>query len=319
MSTTGMEDVPHLGWIKTHKKDAEGKTYSFLFKSKVEEISDEERANKMAAALSAIPAIHLPEPAAYDAKNLIAFIPINDLHAGGYAWSPETGYGNWDIDTATSRLTTWVGELINELPLVDECILFFNGDTLHTNGKLPITPANAHILDSDSRFYNAVDQTAAAIMVAIDLAAQRFNRVRVVIKRGNHDEDSHVTLKMAAKYRYLNTPNVIVDEDPSPYWVHPFGNVLLFGHHGDRVAPKDLVMKLAADHRKEWGQSKHCVVWTAHKHQREMKTFYGATWEQASCLTEPDAYGAYWGSHAMLQAVVYDKDRGEIKRFTVQS
>jgi len=160
--------------------------------------------------------------------------------------------------------------------------------------------------------------TAAAMVVVGDLAAQKHRAVRIVVKRGNHDEDSYIALLMAMKYRYRDMPHVTVEEDPSPYWAHKWGNNFWFGHHGDRVKPADLVMKMAADFPRDWGDADHRVVFTAHKHQREMRTFHGATWEQASCITDPDAYGAYWGNHAQLQAIIYDIEKGETERYTVK-
>jgi len=317
MQASGLVNPPNGGWVKTHEKDEHGRTYSWYVRP--EQAQGEDPAERVVGIMRDIPAVRLPAPQkAGGGPRLKSIIPINDLHAGSYAVAEETGYGDWDIHKATARLKDWIGTLILRMPVVEECILFYNGDTLHTNGRIPMTgtEGTSHVLDSDSRFFKVVDMTAAAMVVVADLAAQKHQHVRIVIKRGNHDEDSYLALLMAMKYRYRDQKNVTVEEDPSPYWAHQWGNNFWFGHHGDKVKPQDLVMKMASDFREEWGQSEHCVVFTAHKHEREMKTFRGAVWEQASCLTNPDAYGAYWGNQALAQAIVYDYEKGETDRFT---
>ena len=318
MAALGMRDVPLGGWVKSTTPDANGRTYSFRVNTQ-KDTSASDRMDLIERAKT-VPPVILPKPALtqHAGKHLKGFIPLNDLHAGAYAWAPETGYADWDINMAVERLTGWVGNLVHRMPVVEECILFFNGDTLHANGQDGMTPHSKHILDTDGRHFKVADMTATAIITTIDLAAQKHNRVRVVIKRGNHDEDSYLALLLACKWRYIDQDNVTVEEDPSPFWAHQFGKVMLFGHHGDRVKPADLVMKMAADHPVMWGDTRHRVVWTAHKHQKEMKTFRGATWEQASCLTDPDAYGAYYGNNAQAQAVIYHAFEGETERFTVR-
>lgn len=317
MDAVGLETVPSGGWIKTNEPDDQGRTYSWYVRPEQRDLT-RDKAAEMVEIVSSIPAVKLPESFDSTARcDCLGFIPLNDLHAGAHAWARETGYEDWDLDIAIKRLKDWVGKLVARMPMCEEVVLFYNGDTLHTNGEIPLTPASGNMLDKDGRNFKVVDMTAAAIVVTADLAAQRHQHVRVVIKRGNHDEDSYLALLMAAKYRYREQPSVTVEEDPSPYWLFSWGKVMLFGHHGDRVKPQSLVMKMAADHPDEWGASRHRVVWTAHRHHREVKQFMGATWEQASCLTAPDAHGAAWGSHAMAQAVIYDKERGEIERYTV--
>jgi hypothetical protein len=319
MDAAGMSTVPHSGWIKTSTPDDDGRTYSWYVKTDQPGADLTAKAEEMAALMADIPAVNLDRPMRSPLSHeRLGLIPLNDLHAGAHAWAKETGYDDWDLKLAVERLKSWVGSLVARMPVCDEVILFYNGDTLHTNGEVPLTPASGHMLDKDGRNHKIVNMVATAIVATIDMAAQKHVTVRVVIKRGNHDEDSYLALLMAVKWRYRDVEHVTVDEDPSPYWVYVWGSVMLFGHHGDRQKPEALIMKMAADHADEWGRTKHRAVWTGDKHHRASKQFMGAMWEQASCLTAPDAYGASWGSHAQAQAVIYHKDHGEIERFTVR-
>lgn len=317
MAALGLETTPAGGWVKNSKPDDDGRTYSFYVRP---ERQTESLVDTIATAVEAIPAVVLPEPPRKPVyqTDLLGFLPLNDLHAGMKAWGKETGYEDWDLRKAIDRLVKWVGNLLNRMPACEECVLFYNGDTLHANGNEPLTPASKHILDVDTRHFHVVDCVTAAIIATVDMAAQRHRRVRLVIKRGNHDEDAYLALLMAAKWRYRDTPNVIVEEDPCAYWAYEFGLVAVFGHHCDRIKHAELVMKFAADHPEVWGRTRYRYIWTAHLHDKAVQTFHGATCERASCITAPDAYGARWGDHAQALAVIYHRTKGELERHVVR-
>lgn len=320
MDTLGFTGQPHSGWVKSQEPDENGNLYSYYFKGD----GDEEPVDlieQMAEVFKSIPAVELPPRSAVvsdsGAAGRLGFIPLNDLHGGMYAWGDETGYGDWDLNLAVERLQSWAGELLDRMPVCEECILFFNGDTLHRNGNDPFTPASKNVLDGDSRQYKVVDMVAAAIIAVTDMAAQKHIRVQLVIKPGNHDPDSYLALVQAAKWRYMGT-TVEVDQDPCPYWFYLWGNLLLLGHHGDKRKPDKVLTKLVSDHRDLYGVARHCTLWIAHLHDYMAMTHELGRIERASCLTEPDSYGADWGDSAQAQAIIYDKERGERERITVR-
>lgn len=318
MQAVGAEDAPRLTWIKTKlPSDQGGTSYSVLMKTP--DPTEEQRLDRIRNTFMDVPPVKFKHQEVQSfSKLMTGFIPLNDLHSGSYAWAQETGYKDWDLDKTMERLSTWTSRLYRRMPICRECILYFNGDTLHANDGKGMTPYSGNILDTDTRHAKVVDLTTACIIAAIDTALQHHARVRVVIKRGNHDPEAYLALLMGVKWRYFEQENVIVEENPSPYWAYQFGRVFLFGHHGDRVKPEMLAMKMAADHPVAWAQSEHRYIWTAHLHQRAMDTFPGVTWERASCITAPDAHGAAWGDNSMAQAIVYHDDEGEIERFTVK-
>jgi len=322
METLGMDGQPYQGWIKSQKPDKYGNTYSFYVLNKEQEKTEEERMDAIAARFTETPPTLFKPPRLLLTNRVRkAFISINDLHSGALAWGAETGYGDWDLQIAMKRLHDWLCELFAHIKAagVQEIILYYNGDTLHANGGIPMTATHGtgHILDVDSRHFKVVDVTGEQIIQTTDIAAQIAN-VRLVIKRGNHDGDSYLALLQGAKWRYHNQPNVIVEMKPGAYWAHIFGKVALFGHHGDKIKPEVLIMKFLQKHRKAIADVNHIVMWTGDKHHRKLEQFPGVIWEQASNWSEPDEYGSKWGSNAMAQAVIYDELEGEIDRFTVK-
>ena len=323
MDTLGFTGQPHSGWIKSQEPDDEGRTYSYYFLNKEdEEETTQNRLDRIAETFKETPPIMFVPPKVDFKRVKKAFISINDLHSGALAWGAETGYGDWDLNIAMMRLRQWMTQLLAHVSKagVSEIILYYNGDTLHANGNVPMTSTHGsdHILDVDSRHFKVVDRTGEEIVYTTDLAAQIAN-VRLVIKRGNHDGDAYLSLLQGAKWRYHNQPNVTVEMNPNAYWAHIFGKVALFGHHGDKIKPTTLVMKFLEHYRKDLAKVDHIVVWTGDKHHRKVEQFPGVMWEQASNWSEPDTYGAAWGNQAMAQAVIYDEIEGEVSRFTVKA
>lgn len=323
METLGFTGQPHSGWIKSQEPDKNGNTYSYYFLNREEQQSEDEKLEKIASLFTGTsPILFKPPALVLTPRVKKAFVSINDLHSGALAWGKETGYGDWDLDIAMTRLTVWLTRLFEHIKdeQVQEIILYYNGDTLHANGQVPMTstPGTDHILDTDSRHFKVVDITGENIIQTTDLAAQIAN-VRLVIKRGNHDGDSYLALLQGAKWRYHNQPNVTVEMDPNAYWAHIFGKVALFGHHGDKIKPDRLIMQFLQRYRKEIANVEHVTVWTGDKHHRKVEQFPGVIWEQASNWSEPDLYGSNWGNQAMAQAVIYDEFEGEVSRFTVKA
>lgn len=320
MDTLGFDGVPDGGWVKSQTPDKHGRTYSFRFsKEKEDEESKIQRIADMFSSTS--PILFTPPPLLLTKRVKKAFISINDLHSGALAWGKETGYGDWDLEIAMSRLHQWLCRLFAHVEKegVQEIILYYNGDVLHANGQVPMTATHGsdHILDVDSRHFKVVDVTGEQIIHTTDIAAQIAD-VRLVIKRGNHDGDSYLALLQGAKWRYSNQPNVTVEMDPNSYWAHIFGKVALFGHHGDKIKPDRLIMQFLQRYRKDIADVEHITVWTGDKHHRKVEQFPGVMWEQASNWSEPDLYGSAFGETAMAQAVIYDEIEGEVSRFTVK-
>ena len=226
MEALGFDGHPDGGWIKSQTPDKHGRTYSFRFTRDNRE-EEEDKMQKIADLFTQTPPTLFTPPEPQNNERVKkAFVSINDLHSGALAWGLETGYGDWDLDIAMNRLTDWLCRLFDHIQKegVDEIILYYNGDTLHANGKVPMTATHGsdHILDVDSRHFKVVDVTGEQIIHTTDIAAQIAD-VRLVIKRGNHDGDSYLSLLQGAKWRYHNQENVTVEMNPNAYWAHIVG------------------------------------------------------------------------------------------------
>jgi len=268
--------------------------------------------------LSDLPAaapIRAPEETS---SSLIALLPVADLHVGMMAWGQETGE-DWNTRKAADRLVKWIGEVVSAIPICSEIVVLFNGDTIHANDQKNVTPANKHTLDVDTRHLKTLDMALQAIVTSIDLARQHADKVRVVIKPGNHDPEGYMALLVGVRAHYRQEPRVEVEAGATEFWAFRFGRVMLMSHHGHRAKPQELVLGLAHEFAAMWGQTEYRYLWTGHLHHLKSADIGGVQWEQSRAVTARDAFAAShpYPARSELQGIVYHCDRGEIMRVRV--
>ena len=103
--------------------------------------------------------------------------------------------------------------------------------------------------------------------------------------------------------------------------MHEFGKVLLAAHHGDKAKADRLVHFLADQFAEMWGRTKHRFLFTGHLHHHKAQDIGGVQWEQLRAVTPRDAFAfsnAYT-ARAQLQAITFDRNRGEVSRVKVNA
>lgn len=295
--------------------NAAGEIAAQWVKTKADEPSLEEIAERLKAALSDLPAIPTIPPPVHTDSDLLTIYPVADAHIGMRAWSREVGE-SYDTDIAVTRLRSWLGQLIASSPASKEAVILDAGDLMHMDDGTNQTPASKHILDVDGRYFRTLDMTIEALADATELALAKHDLVHVVIIAGNHNPHSFMAVLFALAERFRNNPRVVVRKDPREFWVHRFGDCLLAAHHGDKAKPERLVMFLADEYAGEWGETKHRFLWTGHLHHHKSADIGGVRWEQLRAMTARDAY-AYthaFTARSQLQAVTLHRRAGEIQR-----
>ena len=265
-----------------------------------------------------LPPAQLSEAPQDTSDDLLALIPVADMHSGMMAWAAEAGE-DYSTKIATERLVDWAGQIVSTLPRCRETVILFNGDTLHANDASNVTPRGKHALDTDTRHFRTLELTVDAICITANTALLRNGYVRIVILPGNHDPEAYMALLLALHAYYRNDPRVTVEKGPSDFWAYLFGRVLLMAHHGHRAKPKDLVLSMAAEFAEMWGRSKRRYLWTGHMHHHKSDDIGGVHWEQSRAVAARDAHSAShpYPAHSELQGIVYHRYRGEIMRVRV--
>jgi hypothetical protein len=247
--------------------------------------------------------------------NLVVF---TDYHMGMLAWHKEGG-DDWDLKIAESLLLTSFVHMVESAPKAASCVVSIQGDFLHSDGLLPVTPAHKHVLDTDGRFSKIVASAIRVLRRLIDHALVKHERVHLVICEGNHDESSSVWLRQMFAALYEAEPRMTVNDSELPFYVHQHGETMLAFHHGHKVSNEQLPMLFAAQYPKLWGATTKRYCHTGHRHHVDEKEYAGMIVTQHPTLTARDAHSARggWISGRAATAITYHERFGQVGRTIV--
>jgi hypothetical protein len=317
MDAVGTGLVPSLAWIKT-KATADAPGYSVMLRPAAE--PPEATADRIKAALADLDTIKpVPAPTYTDA-DLCTLYPIADVHVGMRAWAKEVGE-DYDTDIASERLKSWIGQCVAASPASHTAIVLDVGDLTHADDQTALTPKSKHSLDVDTRHFRTLDMTVQAMAVCVELALSKHQRVIVRILPGNHNINSYMAIMFALAERFRDNDRVSVQKVPGEFFVYEFGKVMLAAHHGDKAKAERMVHFLADQFAEIWGRTKHRFLFTGHLHHHKSQDIGGVQWEQLRAMTARDAYAVShaYSARAQLQAITFDRNRGEISRVKVNA
>jgi hypothetical protein len=243
---------------------------------------------------------------------------LTDCHLGALAWHKEGG-ADWDVKIAERVLVAAFEQMVNSAPAANTGLIAQLGDFLHSDGMLPVTPTNGHILDQDGRFSKIVAAALRVLRRIVDFALQKHERVVVLMAEGNHDLASSIWLRALFKALYENEPRVTVIESELPYYVHQHGETLIAFHHGHMKRNDALPIFFAAQFPKVWGATTKRYAHTGHRHHVEEKEHSGMTVIQHPTIAARDAYAARggWLSERAAVAITYHSRFGQVARTIV--
>lgn len=250
-----------------------------------------------------------------DLCNLYTF---TDYHLGMFAWHQEGGE-DWDLSIAERTLTSAMAAMVRQSPRAHTAIINVQGDFLHTDGKLPLTPASKHVLDADTRFPKLRKSAIRLIRGMIAEALASHAAVHVIIAEGNHDEESAGWLTDAMAVFYENEPRLSVNDSQLPFYVFEWGETMIGVHHGHKVKNEALPLLFAAQFPEAWGRTKRREIHCGHRHHRDEKEYNGVTVVQHPTLAARDAYAARggWIADRAAWAITYHKKFGGVGRVAI--
>lgn len=263
-------------------------------------------------------AVPVPPPATA-IGTLLNLIPLNDIHVGMFAWARETAL-NWDLKISENTIGTAVVDLIERAPAADTAVILGGGDLTHADNNDNETARSGNKLDVDGRHQKIVETACRLVVLAIDIALRRHNQVIVRVLRGNHDDETAVSIAWFLHAWYRNEPRVIIDLDQSLFWEFVWGKVMLAATHGHEAKITDLPGIMAAYWPADWGNTLFRYAHGFHVHHksggRTSDTLNSVVWETHEAPIPPDGwhYGAGFASPRSLQCITYDADRGEVGR-----
>lgn len=243
---------------------------------------------------------------------------LTDCHVGMRSWPPETGQ-KWDLAIAERVLIGAFSYAIKASPNAESCVVNQLGDFIHFDSLLPLTPTDAHVLDSDGRYGKVIRVATRILRFVIDLALQKHKRVVVLMAEGNHDMASSVWLRHLFSLLYENEPRVDVIDSELPYYVHQHGETMLAFHHGHLSTKDKLPLLFAAQFPKVWGETKKRYCHVGHMHHLDEKEHPGMTVIQHPTIAARDSYASRRGYYAEREifTVTYHSKYGQVARTNV--
>jgi transposase-like protein len=302
---------------KTSLLDAEGR----IITQHVMERADSKKADLLGAITAAladhVPAAPLPAPP-HTRADIITVYPVADLHLGLYAWARETG-ASYDVEIAAGLLRSAVQNLVGRAAPSEAAIILDLGDYFHTDSSRNQTARSANPLDVDTRYARVLRIGYELVVDAIELALQKHERVIYRKLPGNHDDETSLMLAISIAAHFRNEPRVEVDTDPSRFFVHRFGKVLIGATHGDMLKMADFGGFMATNWAKDWGATEFRYGFTGHIHHDRARVANGVKVESFNTLAAKDAWHAGMGftSPRTAVAITLHRDHGETDRLTV--
>lgn len=260
------------------------------------------------------------EPVPVPASSLdsqLTLYPLADWHIGMFAWGRETA-ANWDLKIAEQVIGGAVRELVQQAPRSSTAIVLGGGDLIHSDSQENRTARSGHALDVDGRYPKVVQAAARLLVSLIEATLARHDRVIVRILKGNHDEHASVAVAYFLLAWFRNEPRVTVEDDPSLYFHHRFGKVLLAATHGHAARGPQMPEIMSHRYARDWGETLFRYAHTFHLHHKRMMATEGGgvVVETHQAPIPPDAwhFGSGFLSGRSLQAITYHRDYGEIGR-----
>ncbi|TCR69672.1 hypothetical protein [Bosea sp. BK604] len=250
-------------------------------------------------------------------EDLLTLYPLADWHIGMFAWGRETSV-NWDLRIAERVLGAAAADLVEQAPRSRHAILLGGGDLIHSDNQSNRTARSGHQLDVDGRYPKVVMVAARLLVAMADAMLARHELVTIRILKGNHDEHASVAVAYFLLAWFRNEPRVTVDVDPSLFFLHRFGKVMLAGTHGHETRPHQMPELMAQRWPSIWGETLFRYGHTFHLHHKRLLGGEGGgvTVETHQAPIPPDAW--HWGagflSGRSMQAITYHKDYGEFGR-----
>lgn len=250
--------------------------------------------------------------------HLLTLYTFTDYHVGMLAWHREGG-ADWDVKIAEDLGTRAMQAMVAGAPAADTAVVNIQGDFLHWDGLLAVTPTHGHVLDADSRFGRVVDVAIRLIRRLVALALTKHQNVILMIVEGNHDLASSLWLRKLFAALYEVEPRVTVHDSELPYYAIEWGQTMLGFHHGHLKKNEALPALFAAQFRPMWGRCPKVYIHVGHRHHKDEKEHPGCFVIQHPTLAARDAHAARggWWSERAIKAITYHREFGEAGTLTV--
>ncbi len=256
-------------------------------------------------------------PSGYN-DDLCALYVLSDYHIGMFAHIEEGG-ADWNLKISEDHLKKWATTAVQLAPAAHTAVFLQNGDFLHFDGMMPVTPQSRHVLDADSRFQKIVHVAIKGIRFAVQRMLEKHQHVHLILSDGNHDQASSCWLRELFAVLYENEPRVTVDCSEQPYYCFEWGKTSIFSHHGDKRNINNVSQVIAGLFREVFGRTVHSYCHLGHVHHSASKEDSLMHVTVHPTLAARDSYAARYGyvSARKARTFIYHKEYGEVGSISI--
>jgi hypothetical protein len=245
-------------------------------------------------------------------------LTLPDLHAGGLAWSKETGGPDWDTKIAADTFNKAIDVLLDRSRgyKFDRIVLVTGGDLLNSD-DLESRTTKGTTVTSDTRFKKTFVMVRKMLTECIE-KLRLISPVTVITIPGNHDELASWTIGDSLESYFHNYPDVTVDNSPAYRKYFRWGQTLLLFTHGDTGKRSDYPLLMATEQGKAFGDTKFHEIHTGHFHQTQVQEFHGVRVRILPSLKSADDWHAknmFVGQQREAVAFVFNKEQGMLAQF----
>ena len=268
-------------------------------------------ADRLAQNIQPAKPIPLSKKKGHDSELMVGIF-IGDAHIGMYAYSPETRHSDFDTDIAITGLREAIDNLVARAPLAETGLLVDVGDFMHADTSHNKTFAGTDV-DVDTRYERILSAAADLMDYAVKKMLAKFQRVVVVIAKGNHNPNAAVAVQKIVEGFYRNEVRVDVLRTASFFHYIEWGKWLIGINHGDKIKPQKLVNVMARDQAEAWGRTNSRMWALGHFHHQNVLELDGCTVQKFAALPPPDGWHSSMGysSGQAMQMIVFKKEGGK--------
>jgi len=255
------------------------------------------------------------KPLKLQTDQLATAIIIGDAHLGMLAHALETLDADHDLTTATEDLRAAIDYCVDCAPASNEGWFVNVGDFLHTNDSKHVTPGSGNLMDISSRHNQTMRAAGALIRYCISKMLTKFNVVKVINARGNHDEDAAFSLNYMLECVYEGEPRVEVQGNDSRFNFLEFGKNLVGINHGDKMNAHRLAGTMTRNQSEAFGRTKNWYYWLGHIHHETVKEHdSGIIMRSFPTLAPTDAWHADsgYGARSAITSITLHSEFGPV-------
>jgi hypothetical protein len=250
-------------------------------------------------------------------NELASAMIFGDAHLGMIARAIQTLGEEHDLNTAIRDILLAVDYCVECAPASKEGWFINVGDWSHSD--------NSHKQTFKGTPLDAVDHFAimrAAGMLqryAVDSMLKKFEIVKVVNARGNHDHDTAFALNMFLEACYEKEPRVQIQNNESKFNFIEFGQCLIGINHGDQINANRLAGVMTKLQSEAWGRTSFRRWWMGHIHHKQMfEHDTGVTLESFHTLAPVDYWhsASAYGSERRVTLLTLHREFGEVNRMS---